>query len=70
MKLLISTITSEISPIVLVQLMRNIRVQCPCYSGSLYYNYKQYFSILLQAVVDADCKIILVDIGAERRQKF
>lgn len=47
---------------------KHIRVQCPCKSGSLYYNYKQYFSILLQAVVDADCKIILVDIGAEGRQ--
>jgi hypothetical protein len=33
----------------------------------LLYNYKQYFSILLQAVVDADCRIIAVDIGAEGR---
>jgi hypothetical protein len=45
-----------------------IRVTCPCHSGSLYYNYKQYFSSLLQAVVDADCRIIAVDIGAEGRQ--
>lgn len=33
----------------------------------MYYNYKQYFSILLQAVVDVDCKIILVDIRADGR---
>jgi hypothetical protein len=47
---------------------KHIRVTCPSHSGSLYYNYKQYFSILLQAVVDADCRIIAVNIGAEGRQ--
>jgi hypothetical protein len=45
-----------------------VESKCPAKSGSLYYNYKQYFSILLQALVDADCKLIDVDIGAVGRQ--
>jgi hypothetical protein len=46
-----------------------VESKCPAKSGSFYYNYKQYFSILLQALVDADCKLIDVDIGAVGRQK-
>lgn len=47
---------------------KHIRVKCPINSGSAFYNYKQYFSILLQAVADANCKLIAVDIGTEGRQ--
>ncbi|CAH1969151.1 unnamed protein product, partial [Acanthoscelides obtectus] len=47
---------------------KHIEVKCPSNTGSLYYNYKQYFSILLQALVDADCKLIAVDIGSFGRQ--
>lgn len=47
---------------------KHVKVKSPHHSGSLYYNYKQYFSILLQAVVDANCKFIAVDIGTEGRQ--
>lgn len=43
---------------------KHCRIQCPPNSGSLFYNYKQYFSIVLMALVDADCKFICVDIGS------
>uniref|UniRef100_A0A1X7TMW9 DDE Tnp4 domain-containing protein n=1 Tax=Amphimedon queenslandica TaxID=400682 RepID=A0A1X7TMW9_AMPQE len=43
----------------------NIRT-CPN-SGSWYYNYKQRFSIVLLAVVDADDKFLYVDIGCNER---
>lgn len=43
---------------------KHIRVIKPCYSGSQYYNYKKYFSVVLMAVVDSDYKFIFVDIGS------
>lgn len=42
---------------------RHVRIKKPANSGSLYYNYKKYFSIVLQAVVDADYKYIFIDVG-------
>lgn len=47
---------------------KHVRVKCPGHTGSKFYNYKHFFSILLQAVADADCKLIAVDIGAVGRQ--
>lgn len=43
---------------------KHIRLIKPCHSGSQYYNYKKYFSVVLMAVVDADYKFIYVDIGS------
>ena len=44
--------------------MGNIDITCPKNGGLLYYSYKGFHSIVLMALVDADYKIIWVDIGA------
>lgn len=41
-----------------------MRIFSPGKSGSLFFNYKDYFSIVLLAFVDANYKFIMVDIGS------
>ena len=43
---------------------KHIGVRCPRNSGSYYYNYKGFHSIILMAVVDAKYRFLYVDIGA------
>ena len=43
---------------------KHIMIQCLSNSGSLFFNYKSYFSIVLLAVASADYRFVMVGIGA------
>lgn len=47
---------------------KHVRIKCPSKTGSLYYNYKDFFSIVLLAVVDANSKFIAIDVGSFGRE--
>ena len=47
-----------------VRWMANIRIKKPADSGSLFYNYKKFFSMVMMAIVDADYKFIWVIVGS------
>jgi len=47
---------------------KHIRIKCPTKAGSLFYNYKQFISIVLQGVADSESRFIFVDIGAYGKQ--
>lgn len=45
--------------------MGNMPIMKPAKSGSLYFNYKKYFSIVLFALADARYKFMYINVGAE-----
>ena len=47
---------------------KHIWLKCPSNSGSMYYNYKLYFSIVLQGLVDARYRFIAIDVGVYGKQ--
>lgn len=46
---------------------KHFKINPPLISGSLYYNYKDSFSIVLLAVVDAQLRFMYVDVGTNGR---
>lgn len=47
---------------------KHCKIKCPSNTGSSFYNYKEYFSVILQAIVDAHKRFIAVEIGGRGRQ--
>lgn len=47
---------------------KHIRIKCPKKSGTMFYNYKQFFSIVLQAIADANYKLVCIDVGGYGKQ--
>jgi hypothetical protein len=43
---------------------KHVWLKCPSSSGSMYYNYKHYYSIVLQGLADARYRFIAIDVGA------
>lgn len=43
---------------------KHVRIFCPGKSGSQFFNYKDFFSVVLLAFVDANYKFFMVDIGS------
>lgn len=43
---------------------KHVRIVAPQNSGSLFFNYKKYFSVVMLALVDANCKFVIVDVGS------
>lgn len=43
---------------------KHVRIRKPTMSGSLFYNYKNYFSVVLLAIADASYTFIYIDVGA------
>ena len=46
---------------------KHVQRKCPVIPGSCYFNYKSSFSIVLLTLVDADYKVLYVDVGCNRR---
>lgn len=47
---------------------KHIAVQCPDGSGSLFYNYKNFYSVVLFALCDADYVFTMIDVGSYGRE--
>lgn len=47
---------------------KHVRIKCPNKSGSSFFNYIDFSSIVLLVLVDADCKFVAIDVGSYGRE--
>ncbi|XP_065316721.1 uncharacterized protein LOC135925367 [Gordionus sp. m RMFG-2023] len=47
---------------------KHIRIKSPAKSGTLFYNYKAFKSIVLLGLADSNCKFIYIDVGSYGKQ--
>ncbi|XP_008179142.1 uncharacterized protein LOC103308128 [Acyrthosiphon pisum] len=48
---------------------KHIRLECPPRSGTLYYNYKHFFSLILMAICDANYCFTIIDVGSFGKER-
>lgn len=46
---------------------KHFAIKCPNKSGSDFYNYKGFYSLIMLAIADAKYRFLMVDIGAQGR---
>lgn len=47
---------------------KHVQIKSPKNSGSLYFNYKEFYSIVMLAIVNADLKFVAIDVGSYGRE--
>lgn len=47
---------------------KHVPIRCPSNSGSMFFNYKKFFSVILQGVSDANYRFTNIDVGGYGKQ--
>lgn len=47
---------------------KHVRISCPPHSGTMFYNYKKFYSIVLLGVCDAKYRFLVIDVGGFGKQ--
>lgn len=47
---------------------KHVKILCPPNSGTIYYNYKHFYSVVLQGVADSNYRFITIDVGGYGKQ--